>query len=88
LPADSIDKFDFTNIFEWMDERTFERVLHAAVRAARPGAAMTYRNTLVPRSHPPSLDGVVVSDRELARALHQQDRSFVYSDFIVERVTK
>lgn len=88
LPADSIDKFDFTNIFEWMDERTFERVLHAAVRAARPGAAMTYRNTLVPRSHPPSLDGVVVSDRELARTLHHQDRSFVYSDFIVERVTK
>jgi S-adenosylmethionine-diacylglycerol 3-amino-3-carboxypropyl transferase len=87
-PPQSIDKFDFTNIFEWMAEDTFEKLLRSAVRCAKPGAVMTYRNTLVPRSHPSSMDDTVVSDRELARNLLFQDRSFFYSDFIVERVGK
>ena len=88
LPDDSIHKFDFTNIFEWIDETTFERMLWETVRVAAPGAVLTYRNTLVPRSHPPSLDSVIESDKELAARLHFEDRSFFYSNFIVERVRK
>lgn len=88
LPDNCIDKFDFTNIFEWIDEATFERMLREAVRVATPGAVMTYRNTLVPRSHPPSLDHVIESDRALAKRLHFEDRSFFYSNFVVERVRK
>jgi len=88
LPDNSIDKFDFTNIFEWIDEETFERLLREAVRIATPGAVMTYRNTLVPRSHPPSLDPVIESDRALAKGLLFEDRSFFYSGFVVERVRK
>ena len=82
----SIDKFDFTNIFEWIDESTFERLLRETVRVASPGAVLTYRNTLVPRSHPASLDDVLETDAELADRLHRQERCFFYSNLIVERV--
>ncbi len=88
LPAGAVSRFNFTNIFEWMMPASYEALLAETVRIARPGAVLTYRNLLVPRSRPASLAGTLLPQRELARRLHERDRSFIYRSYVVERVAK
>ncbi len=88
LPANSISKFNFTNVFEWMPARTFDALLRETVRVARDGAVLTYRNLLVPRSRPIGLAPWIEPERALAAALHGRDLSFIYGAYVVERVVK
>ncbi len=88
LPDDSISKFNFTNIFEWIPEDAFENVLNETVRVAKDGAVMTYRNLLVPREHPEALSDIIQSDKLLAKQLHDKDLSFIYDNYIVEIIMK
>jgi S-adenosylmethionine-diacylglycerol 3-amino-3-carboxypropyl transferase len=80
--------FYLSDVFEWMSAERYERTLAQLVNAARDGARVCYYNNLVPRSHPPSLDHVLRRERELGRRLHWADRSFLYRDFVVERVER
>lgn len=88
LPPDSISKFNFTNIFEWITKDEFESLLRETVRVAKQNAVMTYRNLLVHREHPRSLDRFIKSGRILATALHESDRSFIYDSYVVESIEK
>jgi S-adenosylmethionine-diacylglycerol 3-amino-3-carboxypropyl transferase len=88
LADDTVAKFNFTNIFEWMTPESVERLLRETVRVAKDGAVLTYRNLLVPRSRPESLARWLVPDTELSRRLHEQDLSFIYRAYVVERVRK
>ncbi len=84
----SIDKFALSNVFEWVDERTFRQVLREIWRVATPGATLCYRNLLVHRERPDSLAAQLRSHRELAHQLLWHDRSFVYNNFVIEEVIK
>jgi S-adenosylmethionine-diacylglycerol 3-amino-3-carboxypropyl transferase len=84
----SIQKFNFTNIFEWMSSRQFEETLREVWRVGSHGAVMTYRNLLVPRERPQTMENMIVPDRPLAQSLHARDRSFVYRNYVVERIYK
>jgi len=88
LPDNSVDAFNFSNVFEWVPADVFERLLRETHRVARPGARLCYRNLLVRRCHPAALDGLFEPDDALAARLLFQDRSFVYSHFEVARVLK
>jgi S-adenosylmethionine-diacylglycerol 3-amino-3-carboxypropyl transferase len=88
LPPDSVDAFNFSNVFEWVPPAVFEHLLRETHRAARPGARLCYRNLLVRRRHPSALDGLFQPEAALAARLLWQDRSFVYSHFEVARVVK
>ena len=88
MPDSSIQKFNFTNIFEWMPEDAFERLLREVWRVASPGAVMTYRNLLVFRERPQALRSMIHPDRQLAETLHARDRSFIYRNYVVERISK
>ncbi len=87
-PESSISRFNFTNIFEWMPVAGYEALLHETVRVATDGAVMTYRNLLVPRSHPSSFDGTIRSRDDEARLLHRNDLSFLYRAYIIEEIHK
>jgi S-adenosylmethionine-diacylglycerol 3-amino-3-carboxypropyl transferase len=87
LPDNTIDRIDFSNIFEWIDEANCERLLRETVRVCRPGARITYRNLLVHRERPESMAAQIRSD-PLAKELLLQDRAFVYSNFVVEEIVK
>jgi S-adenosylmethionine-diacylglycerol 3-amino-3-carboxypropyl transferase len=87
-PDSSIQKFNFTNIFEWMPEEAFEGILREVWRVASSDAVMTYRNLLVFRERPPVLQMMIRPDRALAESLHARDRSFVYRNYVVERINK
>ena len=88
MPEGSIGKFNFTNIFEWMSPAAFEKLLRETSRVATECAVITYRNLLVIRERPGALADVLVPDRDLARRLHERDRSFIYRNYVVERVRK
>jgi S-adenosylmethionine-diacylglycerol 3-amino-3-carboxypropyl transferase len=88
LPDSTIDHFNFTNIFEWMAPDAYESLLRETHRVGRPGATLTYRNLLVRRERPESLANLFGSDRQLALQLHNRDRSFVYRNYVVEKVIK
>jgi len=88
LPCDSISKFNFTNIFEWISDEAFENLLRETIRVAKNGAVITYRNLLVPREHPESLSDKIYPDKILARQLHRKDLSFIYNNYIIEIIEK
>ena len=88
LPDNYITKFNFSNIFEWMPVDEYEKLLLEAIRVGIPGGILTYRNLLVPRSRPDSLEDQLIPDLELAHQLHEKDLSFIYSRYVVEKINK
>jgi S-adenosylmethionine-diacylglycerol 3-amino-3-carboxypropyl transferase len=84
----SIQKFNFSNIFEWMSPEGCASLLREAYRVGAPGAVLTYRNLLVRRERPAALADMFDSQRETARLLHARDRSFIYRDYVVETSRK
>jgi S-adenosylmethionine-diacylglycerol 3-amino-3-carboxypropyl transferase len=88
LPVSSFSKLNFSNIFEWMSPGAFEGLLRETVRVARDGAVLTYRNLLVPREHPASLEPSIRSRKDVAAALRDRDLSFIYDGYVVEEIVK
>ena len=88
IPDDSISKFNYSNIFEWMEPASFENLLKETIRVARDGSILTYRNLLVKRSRPESLATWIKPQKEMSEDLHAADRSFIYRAYVVEHITK
>lgn len=88
LPVDTISKFNFTNIFEWMSVEEFTLLLLETVRIAKDGAVITYRNHLVTRNRPEIFADKIIPDMKLALELRKKDRSFIYKAYVVERINK
>ena len=84
----SYSGFYLSDIFEWMSEEAFAALLRQFIRVSRPGGRLTWRNLLVPRVRPAGLDDLLTVDEPLSRRLHEQDRSFVYGNFVVATVKK
>jgi S-adenosylmethionine-diacylglycerol 3-amino-3-carboxypropyl transferase len=88
LPGDTISKFNFTNIFEWMSIEEFTLILLETLRIAKDGAVITYRNHLVTRNRPDVFADKIIPDMELSLELRKKDRSFIYKAYVVERINK
>lgn len=82
----SFERFNLSDVFEYVPVKGFHRLLRATVRRAVPGARLAYWNTLVDRRRPESMAGELRSLDALSRALHTRDKAFFYSAFIVEEV--
>lgn len=88
LPQETISKFNFTNIFEWMSVEEFSLLLTETLRIAKDGAVITYRNHLVTRNRPERFADQIIPDMKLSAELHESDRSFIYKAYVVERIKK
>ena len=88
LPRDTISKFNFTNIFEWMSIEEFTLLLLETLRTAKNGAVITYRNHLVTRNRPEMFADQIIPDMKLSIELQKRDRSFIYKAYVVERIKK
>jgi S-adenosylmethionine-diacylglycerol 3-amino-3-carboxypropyl transferase len=82
----SVDRFNFSDIFEYMSEEAYHRLLEAILAASGSGARMAYWNMLVPRRRPDALADRIVPLLELAKRLHAEDKAFFYSAFVVEEI--
>jgi S-adenosylmethionine-diacylglycerol 3-amino-3-carboxypropyl transferase len=84
--ARSIDRFNLSDIFEYMSEENTRLLLEKLAAAGRSGGRLAYWNMLVPRSRPEALAGRLRPLTELADRLHGQDKAFFYRRFVVEEV--
>ncbi|MBB6099515.1 S-adenosylmethionine-diacylglycerol 3-amino-3-carboxypropyl transferase [Deinobacterium chartae] len=82
----SFERFNLSDVFEYMSEATTEALLARLADAGRPGARLLYWNMLAPRSRPASLADRLWPLEALARALHARDRAFFYSRLVIEEV--
>lgn len=85
-PDGSFDAFNLSDIFEYMSEENYHRLLDRIVRSGRRGARLAYWNTLVDRRRPESFADRLEACEELARSLHAQDKAFFYCAFHLEEV--
>jgi S-adenosylmethionine-diacylglycerol 3-amino-3-carboxypropyl transferase len=84
--ARSIDRFNLSDIFEYVSQDTCSRMLAQIATIGRPGARLAYWNLLVPRSRPESLQASLEPLTDLAVRLHTQDKAFFYRSFVLEEV--
>jgi S-adenosylmethionine-diacylglycerol 3-amino-3-carboxypropyl transferase len=84
--ARSIDRFNLSDVFEYVSQDTCSHLLSQIASIGRPGARLAYWNLLVPRSRPEHLKGRVEPLEHLALRLHARDKAFFYRSFIVEEV--
>src|SRR5258705_143015 len=85
-PAGSVDRFNLSDIFEYMSAASYHVLLDRLIAAGRPGARLAYWNMLVPRHRPATLAARLRPLEDESRRLHQADKAFFYSDFVVEEV--
>ncbi|NNE90912.1 MAG: DUF3419 family protein, partial [Verrucomicrobiales bacterium] len=79
----AIDRFNLSDIFEYLDPETCSRLFEKIANAGRSGGRLAYWNMLVPCSGPEDL---FESLDELADQLLAQDKAFFYSRFVVEKI--
>lgn len=82
----SIDRFNLSDIFEYMSSKQFVNVLQQIAQAGRPGGRLAYWNMLVPRSRPAELARRLSPLSELAQQLQRRDKACFYSAFILEEI--
>jgi S-adenosylmethionine-diacylglycerol 3-amino-3-carboxypropyl transferase len=78
-PNSSIDAFSLSNICELMSREETGRLFAEVTHAARVGARVCFRNLMVPRGVPETLESEIELKEELSRDLIAEDRSLVYS---------
>ena len=86
LDRRSIDRFNLSNIFEYMSEDGAGHLLRRLSELGRPGGRLAYWNLFVARHRPDDLAARLRPAEAVARALHAQDKAFFYGDFVVEEV--
>jgi S-adenosylmethionine-diacylglycerol 3-amino-3-carboxypropyl transferase len=84
--AGSIDRFNLSDIFEYMSEDNYRQLLEKLVHAGRPAGRLAYWNMLAPRSRPESMAGCLKPLSGEAERLFQQDNAFFYSAFVLEEM--
>ena len=85
-PGGTYSKFHFSDVFEYFDDAQYAEALRQVVRVSRPGGRFCYYNNLVERPIPGSVQSNIQNDEHLARKLHHEDRSFVYTSLVVAQV--
>jgi S-adenosylmethionine-diacylglycerol 3-amino-3-carboxypropyl transferase len=81
------DRFNLSDVFEYVSPVHYQRLLASIHRCSRPGARLVYWNVLVDRRRPEHFAGRLRSLDRLAGALHAEDRAFFYSALRVEEVS-
>jgi S-adenosylmethionine-diacylglycerol 3-amino-3-carboxypropyl transferase len=81
-----VDKFNLSDIFEYMSPANTAALLEGMADASRPGGRLVYWNMLAPRRRPESLAHRLRPRDDLAAPLLARDRAFFYSALVVEEV--
>jgi S-adenosylmethionine-diacylglycerol 3-amino-3-carboxypropyl transferase len=82
----AVDRYNLSDIFEYMSEETYHRLLDRLVTAGRGGARLAYWNMLAPRRRPETFAERLRPLDELAHKLFAQDKAWFYSALVVEEV--
>lgn len=86
VPDGSVDRYNLSNIFEYMSLENYHQLLARLVRSAGSGCRLAYWNLFVPRRRPTFMGDRLRSLDRLASELHAKDKAFIYGAFVVEEV--
>lgn len=86
-PERQFDRFNLSDIFEYVSPAASERLFDDIVRCARPGARVAYWNMMVPRACPPRLVPRLQPQPALGEQLHRQAKAFFYGALHVDQRT-
>jgi S-adenosylmethionine-diacylglycerol 3-amino-3-carboxypropyl transferase len=81
----SIDRFNLSDIFEYISEDASDAVFDDIARCARPGARIAYWNMMAARRCPERLSHRLHTLEADSRRLHRQALSFFYGAFQVDQ---
>ncbi len=76
--------FNLSNIFDYMSREQFRSTGEKLLAAAEPGGRLAYWNLMVPRRLSEVFPHRLKYLADLSASLHQRDKGFFYSSFIVE----
>lgn len=85
-PRLRVDRWNLSDIFEYMSEENTTALLARLAAASPRGARLAYWNMLAPRSRPDTLADRLQPLPELSERLLAEDKAFFYSRFVVEEV--
>ncbi len=85
-PANSFDRFNLSNIFEYMPPESHHLILERLIYVGRTGGRIAYWNLLTPRRRPDYLASQLRSLDQFSYRLHQRDKTFFYGDFVLEEI--
>ena len=86
VDGSSIDRFNGSDMFEYMSTESYRRLLERLVESGRTGGRLVYWNMLVPRSRPPQMAGSLQPLPDVAGRLHARDKAFFYRALQVEEL--
>ena len=84
--ANSIDRFNLSDMFEYVALPNYHGLLQELVRVSHSRARLAYWNMLAERRRPTSMANEIRPLNVLAKQLFAQDQAFFYRDFVVEEV--
>jgi S-adenosylmethionine-diacylglycerol 3-amino-3-carboxypropyl transferase len=82
----SIDRFNLSDILEYISEAGCEPLFDDVVRCGRPGGRVAYWNMQAPRRRPQRLAAKLRTLDDLGRRLHRDATTFFYSAFYVDEI--
>jgi S-adenosylmethionine-diacylglycerol 3-amino-3-carboxypropyl transferase len=85
-PDRSIDRFNLSDIFEYVSAAASEEVFDAIARCGRPGGRAAYWNMQVPRRRPERLAHRLNALEALGARLHRETATMFYSAFHVDEI--
>ncbi|MCW6035491.1 BtaA family protein [Spirulina subsalsa FACHB-351] len=83
-PHLSINRYNLSNIFEYMSPDNSQKLLQQIIQQSPPGSRLLYWNLFVPRCRPDSLAADLRPLSDLANTLFQQDKAFFYQALVIE----
>jgi len=86
LPDNSLDHCNLSDIFEYMSQPAYEKLLDEFIRVGATGCRLVYWNVVVHRSRPDRLASSLTALRKLSKSLHAKDNAFFYRDLVIEEV--
>lgn len=84
-PKQQFDRYNLSNIFEYMSEPAYEQLLHQICDRCSVGARLAYWNLFVHRQRPEHLAHKLRSLTQLQSQLNQQNNTFFYQTIVVEQ---
>ena len=82
------DCMNLSNIFEYLDNSTFNDVAKSLVNGSNANAKLAYWNLMVPRRISEIMTSEVFYSEETSKQLSAKDKGFFYSKFIIDQVSK
>jgi S-adenosylmethionine-diacylglycerol 3-amino-3-carboxypropyl transferase len=84
--ADTIDRFNLSDVFEYVAPNSYHGLLSELLRVSRPQARLAYWNLLAERQRPAFLSNEIRPLSDVAKNLYNRDKAFFYQAFVVEEL--